>query len=1477
MTNLHHKFQILLLLSLLLLHTRQGAIAQCTGGTLAGTLSMTNNWQTANNVNGNTYYNFSAVAGNVYYFSFCTAQGNGSSSYDTQISILNSFGNTVPDGFNDDYCGATGVQSYISWLCVNSGTYRVLLNKKPCSPQTNLGNLAYRFLTPVACPSGLGNGVTSVSSLPYSSGSGTTAGGGNEITSANPDLCGNSIFFDAEDKVWIFTPAISGIVTVNLATTANRVSLSLHEGCPLTGNNSICLDVSQGNGNRSVSSCVQQGITYYVIIDSRSNTPSYNYSNLTISAPVNNSGCSVGTTVSVPSLPFTSAGRTTCGKLNDVGSGATISCGNNSYLSGEDEIFVFTPTVSGNISVNITSSGSYTGLFLFRNCPLSGYCAGSGNECIGNTTAATGTKNLCAEVVAGETYYLIVDSWGGCNPYDISISTPASNFPGAVCSNAIPVTMPFTALRENTACMGDDYNNYTTGSCGSLYESGEDKVYVVNASGPQCLSITLSGASTNSIGYQVYQGCPGSNGSVCIANGGGAAGGTLTGTISLPAAGVYYIIIDTWADPMNVIYDLSLVTFGSGILNDLPCNAIAVTLGTTVNGANNCSGGSGEPAAPSCWPAGNTLNTVWYSFTAPASGSVIVRTSAGSLRNTQIAVYNGTCGTTMQQIGCNADAASCGSTSNQLSQVIVNSLTPGNTYYVVVDGAAAQTGSFGLLIQDGAIPLPSAFGQDCPQPLPVCANTFTVGNPGFQSFGNYCDFTGSGTCLLSGERGSAWYEIRIATTGILEFSIVPNDWPGAPSTSSTDYDFALWKTGGDNSVTCSQIASGAVPVRCNYSYLGVTGLYGAVNATAPPAYPGFGAAYQSGLAVNAGDIFLLVVSNYSNSVSGFTINFSAASPVDYGNGGTSAWTGGIDSDWFKAANWGGCAVPDCSTNVAILPSAVNQPVINAPGAAAKSITVATGASLTLQNTVSLNVCGDFIMNGILNAATSSEVKFTGTASQEIRGSLNGTNAFPSLTVDKSGGMVVLYNDADIKQNFTITGSGIFDANGRWLKIAGNFSNSSGTFTPGAGTLEFNGNAPQLYTNSGLLNDVLMNHSGSGLTLLTDMVLGNGGRLSLQNGKIITGNLEVNVLNSTAIAVSPGNATSYVEGFLKRSVPSSLLARVYDFPVGTSSKGYQRLQLNFYNGVDPLLNYLRVNFNTYSSLPGSPGNDAACGRNYSQSALNNGYWSVLPGGSATSPAHVTLFNSAFSNASTSFTVMTSGADASWSIPPISNGACVTPPAAAVLRNGINASFIANEPFNFGTAQGTSALPVQMLSFIAEAGSSDIMLTWLTASETNNRGFEIQRATKNDNWLIIGWVNGQGTTSALNKYKLSDPNVALNVVYYYRLRQVDFDGRETFTKVVAASIKDGGVVVHEVFPNPFRETTTIQYLISRPTVVTLEITDASGRLIRKINQGLQASGRYTIPFSSQTDGSGPGIYVVTLWCDEQPYKFNISAIR
>lgn len=1450
--------------------------AQCTGGSQAGTINMTTAWQTVANVNGNTYYNFNAVAGNVYYFSFCSTFGGGSSTFDTEITVLNSFGNTVPSNYSDDACGSTGIQSYLIWPCQNAGTYRVLVSKKPCAAQTALGTLSYRTLTPVACPAGLGTGVTNVASLPFSSGAGSTAGGVNDITSANPDLCGTLSFYDAEDLVYIFTPATAGTVTVTLTTTSNRACLALYEGCPLAGNNSTCMGVSQGNGARTVSACVKQGVAYYVVVDSRSSIPNFSFSNLTISAPVNVSACNVGTAVNVSSLPYSSTGRTTCGKGNDLTAVNTIACGNNTYLNSEDEVFIFTPTTSGNISVSITSSGTYTGLFLYDGCPINSYCANYGNSCVGNVTSAAGTKNLCASVIAGRTYYVVVDGWSTCNAYSIAISAPVTNFPGTTCANAVNITLPFSMTRENTACLGDDYNNFTSGSCGTLYESGEDKVYSYTASGAECLTISITGASTNDVGYQIYSGCPGTAGAACIATGGGAAGGVLTGTVTLPAAGQYFIIVDTWADPMNVIYDISIANSGAGITNDLPCNAVPLSLGTTVNASNSCSGGGGEPAAPACWGTGNTLNTVWFSFVAPASGIAIVRTIAGTLRNSQIAAYSGICGTGMTQINCNQNAASCGTNVNQMGQVTLTSLIPGATYYVAVDGEGLLTGTFGIMIQDGALPVPPAFGQDCQQPIQVCNSNFTIGNPGFQNFGNYCDFTGSGLCLLSGERGSSWYEIRIATNGTLEFNIIPNDWPGAPSTASTDYDFALWKISGAGAVTCAQIGSGSTPVSCNYNFLGVTGLFSATNNTAPAAYPGFGAAYQAGLPVLAGEVYVLVVSNFSNSVSGFVLDIPPTSPVDYSNGGTVSWSGGIDTDWFKPGNWGGCIIPDCNTNAVILPSATNQPVINANGAAVKSLTISAGSSLTLSSTRNLDVCGDLLVNGSFVNAANSTITLIGSGPQALRGTLIAANAIHNLRINKSGDVATLFNDLDCRGNFTIEAGNSFNANGMYMKVAGNFSNAAGTFTPGAGTVEFYGSAAQSYRNSGLLNHVLMNHTGTGLNLLTDMTLGATGILTLTRGKINTSTLQVNATNSNANAVSVGNAISYINGFLRRSMPASLLARIYDFPVGTAT-AYQRINFNFYNGADPLLGSLRVNFTPFVSVPFSPGTDAACGGAYSGLALNNGYWTAVPASGGTLTSHVTLFNTSYSNAQTLYTVMTSTDGLTWSIPSLASGACNTAMVTGVLRNGISRTVAAGSTTHFATAQGNVSLPVSLLSFSAEPQKEDILLTWITASEYNNRGFEIQRATRNDNWLNIAWVNGNGTSNQIHSYMLSDANVVANVVYLYRLRQLDFDGTESYSNVVAAQIKNDDALVFEVYPNPFRESAVIYYQLTRPTVVRIEINDASGRLVKKVSEGSQMAGKYTVPFSSSFDGNGPGLYVVSLWLDDQRYQINLSSLH
>lgn len=1460
---------------LIFLMLQQTAYAQCLSGSNAGALTITSSWQTIA-VNGGAYYTFSGTAGTAYYFSFCAADG-GSSAYNTEITILNSSGQSMgTSNYSNDFCGTN---AKIAFACPTTGSYRVLVSKATCTAQASMGTMAYKSFTPAACNAGLGTGVTSVASLPYSA-SGVSANGQvNDCNNATIIWSGHTQDDVGLDRVYVFTAASTGYFSVTMTSSSNNITLGVYEGCPLIGNASTLIGYAASSTSLTVGGCAVAGRTYYVICDRR-NANNYTFG-ISISA-ISATACSVGTVVNVASLPYSYAGRSTCGAGNDVTSANAESCGGSSYYAGEEEVFSFTPATSGSVQVILSSSAYNTALFLVKGCPLATYCSSTGNStCIASSYGTSGNKVICGDVVAGRTYYVICDAAAGCYTYNISISTPTSSFNGSTCADPVIISsLPYQVSQENTACMVNNYNNLSIASPMSLYESGEDKVYQYTATGPECISITINGASTNYIGYQVYNGCPDVAGTTCVASGGGATSGSLSSSVNLPAAGTYYIIIDTWANPMSAEYNLTINTYGGAQDNDLPCNALELPLGVTVAGDNNCSGGSGEPAAPACWTAPNTVNSVWFYFTAPASGSVTVRTTPGSLINTQLAIYSGTCGAGLTYMDCNDDASACSWTSTEQSQLSVSGLTPGSTYYVSVDGYDTRTGTFGIVAIDGTTSFPTIFGQECSVPLPICNDTVPVGDPGFQAFGNYCDFTGNGNnCLDAGERGSAWYEIPVNAAGNLEFTIVPNDWLGAPSTTSTDYDWALWKISGTGAVTCAGIYADSVPVRCNYSYLGVTGVYGAADYTAPAAYPGFSSAFMSKLPVAAGERYLLIVSNFSNSLSGFTLYFPSTAPVDYlTSPDTVYWTGSTDTDWFKQSNWGGCAIPSCVRSAVILPTSANQPVINAVGATTKSINILTGASLTINSNKNLSVCGDFENDGTLNARTNSTIILTGTGTQQMSGNLSNVNDLVNIQVNKASGSVVLNNDMDVTGNFTFsTATSIFDGNGKYIRLNGNFNNAiGGTFTPGSGgIIEFTGTGAQTYANTGDLENVRMSNTSTGVTLSTNMNISSSGSITFNSGKITTSTYEVNVKNDSSAAVSSGNVSSFVNGYLRRKLPAaSGTPRILDFPVGNATAGYELMNISTYNGSDPAINTLRVHFSSWSAgPPAAMGADPSCPVTFNIAGLNNGYWTITPQGSGSADMHMTLYNRSYSNASSAFTVMRN-ASGSWAIPLMNSGSCGAPPVTAVLRTGISQTFTAGSGVQFGTAQGSSALPVSLLAFNAEAKGNEIECSWVTASEVNNKGFEILRATNPDHFSTIGWAEGNGTTNVMHNYTFTDTDVKPNQVYYYRLRQVDFDGQFVLTKIVACIIRDNGAVVVEAFPNPYRESTTLRYMLTRPTMITVEITDATGKMVKRYQQGLQDAGMYTMPFSAKNNGLSAGTYMVTVWADDQRYQLRLN---
>ncbi|MFN8288054.1 MAG: LamG-like jellyroll fold domain-containing protein [Chitinophagales bacterium] len=114
----------------------------------------------------------------------------------------------------------------------------------------------------------------------------------------------------------------------------------------------------------------------------------------------------------------------------------------------------------------------------------------------------------------------------------------------------------------------------------------------------------------------------------------------------------------------------------------------------------------------------------------------------------------------------------------------------------------------------------------------------------------------------------------------------------------------------------------------------------------------------------------------------------------------------------------------------------------------------------------------------------------------------------------------------------------------------------------------------------------------------------------------------------------------------------------------------------------------------------------------------------------------------------------------------------------------------------------ALPVEMIYLEANAvDNSFIQVRWATALEINNQGFSVERSVDGINFSAIAWVDGHNNSTVQQNYTYNDNQVQPGVVYYYRLKQIDFDGQFEYTDVVSAKLNAvEGVEVRDFVPNP-----------------------------------------------------------------------------
>jgi hypothetical protein len=169
------------------------------------------------------------------------------------------------------------------------------------------------------------------------------------------------------------------------------------------------------------------------------------------------------------------------------------------------------------------------------------------------------------------------------------------------------------------------------------------------------------------------------------------------------------------------------------------------------------------------------------------------------------------------------------------------------------------------------------------------------------------------------------------------------------------------------------------------------------------------------------------------------------------------------------------------------------------------------------------------------------------------------------------------------------------------------------------------------------------------------------------------------------------------------------------------------------------------------------------------------------------------------------------------------------------------------FSFRLNGTASIIPVELTSFTASVNEGIVELTWNTATEKNNKGFEVERSS-NGIFNTVGFVQGNGTTTQPQSYSFVDRGLAAGN-YSYRLKQIDFDGSSSYSPVVNVTVTSPTVyALAQNYPNPFNPTTVINFSLTVDSKVTLKVYDILGRQITTLLNGSVPSGNHNVEFNA-----------------------------
>jgi Secretion system C-terminal sorting domain/Reeler domain len=245
----------------------------------------------------------------------------------------------------------------------------------------------------------------------------------------------------------------------------------------------------------------------------------------------------------------------------------------------------------------------------------------------------------------------------------------------------------------------------------------------------------------------------------------------------------------------------------------------------------------------------------------------------------------------------------------------------------------------------------------------------------------------------------------------------------------------------------------------------------------------------------------------------------------------------------------------------------------------------------------------------------------------------------------------------------------------------------------------------------------------------------------------------------------------------------------------------------------------------------------------------GNFSMLPSGT-----QLTAANRLIHDSPQNFVSGTASWTFKWTAPSVGAPANVVFYYAAVAGNNMNGS--SGDKVHKGNS-GNISVGIELVAFNTTIQKDNqVKLDWQTATETDNKHFVVERKTDGmPFYQEVSTIKGHGTTTETQKYSFTDAAPELGKINYYRLRQEDFDGKTTYSKVLSVALKTSFKI--NVYPNIVKngDVLTIDAIGSSDKAVQVDVVNMSGQVVQMTKnaaytEGVQfpvnnlAAGRYIV---------------------------------